>query len=124
MINFNYRPESYFNGTGPNTLVCKLSYPESQWGEEISIYANVLDSEYYYEAVDFYGNEIKLNPEKSKQPLTLQELIFMVETMDVDPKTAQGNIELTLSGIPMAESLLYNHLEAYFAEKRKNFGMI
>ncbi|MCH7414027.1 UDP-glucuronosyltransferase [Belliella sp. R4-6] len=124
MINFNYRPESYFNGTGPNTLICKLSYPESQWGEEISIYANILDGEYYFEAVDFYGNEINLNPEKCNQPLTLQELIFMIETMDVDPKSAQGNIELTLSGIPTAESMLYNHLEAYFAEKRKTFGMI
>lgn len=123
MINFNYRPESYFNGTGPNTLICKLSYPESQWGEEISIYANILDGEYYFEAVDFYGNEINLNPEKCNQPLTLQELIFMIETMDVDPKSAQGNIELTLSGIPIAESMLYNHLETYFAEKRKTFGM-
>jgi hypothetical protein len=124
VIDFNFRPESYFNGTGPNTLLCKLSYPESQWGEEISIYANVLDGVYYFEAVDFYGNDIQLNPEKSDFPLTLQELIFMIETMDVDPKNAQGNIELTLSGIPLAESLIYNHLEVYFAEKRKTFGMI
>ncbi len=124
MIDFNFRPESYFNGTGPNTLLCKLSYPESQWGEEISIYANVLDGVYYFEAVDFYGNDIQLNPEKSDFPLTLQELIFMIETMDVDPKTAQGNIELTLAGVPLAESVLYNNLERYFEEKRKTFGLI
>lgn len=124
MINFDYQPASYFNGTGPNTLICKLSYPESQWGEEISIYANALDGLYYYEAVDFYGNDIKLNPEKSPQPLSLQELIFMIETMDVSPSTAQGNIQLTLAGIPLAESLLYRELERYFSEKRKTFGMI
>ncbi|MCH7401544.1 UDP-glucuronosyltransferase [Belliella kenyensis] len=124
MINFDFKPASYFNGTGPNTLICKLSYPESQWGEEISIYANALDGLYYFEAVDFYGNDITLNPEKSPHELSLQELIFLIETMDVDPKTAQGNIQLTLSGIPLAESQLYRDLENYFLEKRKTFGMI
>ncbi|UJP66793.1 UDP-glucuronosyltransferase [Mongoliitalea daihaiensis] len=123
MIDFNYRPETYFNGTGPNTLICKLSYPESTWGDEISIFANALDGVYYLEAVDFYGNEFKLNPEQTDQPLTLHELIFLIETMDVDMETAQGNAALTIGGVPVAESPLYPQLEAYFAEKRKLFGL-
>lgn len=123
MIDFNYRPETYFNGTGPNTLICKLSYPESTWGDEISIFANALDGVYYLEAVDFYGNEFKLNPEQTDQPLTLQELIFLIETMDVDLETAQGNAALTIGGVPVAESPVYPQLAAYFAEKRKLFGL-
>lgn len=123
MINFNYRPESYFDGSGPTTLLVKLLYPESQWGEEINIYANVIDGEYHFEAIDFYGNDIKLNPEKNNQPLTLQELIFLIETMDVESKSAQGNVELTLSGIPEAESKLYPELERYFSEKRNYYGL-
>lgn len=123
MINYDFRPERYFDGTGPNTMLVKLLYPESQWGEEISIYANVIDGTYYFEAVDFYGNEIKLSPASSKMPLTLQEMIFLIETMDVKPEEAQGNISLTLSGIPEAESLIYPELEVYFTEKRKYYGL-
>ncbi|MGY6521076.1 MAG: UDP-glucuronosyltransferase [Mongoliitalea sp.] len=123
MIDFNFRPETYFNGTGPNTLICKLSYPESTWGDEISIFANALDGLYYFEAVDFYGNEFKLNPEQTDQPLTLQELIFLIETMDVDLETAQGNAALTIGGVPVVESLLYPQVSEYFAEKRKLYGL-
>lgn len=123
MIDFNYRPETYFNGTGPNTLICKLSYPESTWGDEISIFANALDGVYYLEAVDFYGNEFMLNPDQAAKPLTLQELIFLIETMDVDLETAQGNAALTIGGVPIAESSLYPELGEYFAEKRKLFGL-
>ncbi|PRY89537.1 UDP-glucuronosyltransferase [Mongoliibacter ruber] len=123
MINFDFRPERYFDGTGPNAMLVKLLYPESQWGEEISIYANVMDGTYYFEAVDFYGNEINLNPASSKLPLTLQEIIIMIETMDINPEQAQGNIALTLSGIPEAESSVYPDLEAYFSEKRKTYGL-
>lgn len=123
MIDFNYRPESYFDGSGPTTLLAKLLYPESQWGEEISLYANAIDGEYHFEAIDFYGNDIKLNPEKNDQPLTLQELIFLIETMDVESKSEQGNMALTLSGIPEAESRLYPELERYFSEKRNYYGL-
>ena len=123
MINYGFRPKSYFEGTSPNILLVRLLYPESQWGEEISIYGNVMDGWIYYEAVDFYGNEFKLDPEKSKVPLTLQELILMIETMDVEAELVQGNADLTLSGIPEANSLIYPELQEYFSEKRKFFKL-
>lgn len=123
MINYDYKPQNYSDGLSHNTLLVKLTYPESQWGEEISIYANVMDGEFYFEAIDFYGNEIKLNPEKSKEFLSLQELILMIETMEPNQEPAQGNLTLTLSGIPQAESLLYPDLKKYFSDKRKSFGL-
>jgi len=124
MIDFDFRPTSYFDGTGPSSLLVKLTYPESQWGEEINIYCNVLDGEFQFEAVDFYGNEIELKPEKTDKPLSLQEIIFLIETMGVKNQNAQGNIELTLSGIPEADSKYYPDLGKYFEEKRKTFGLI
>ncbi|PSL04460.1 UDP-glucuronosyltransferase [Cecembia rubra] len=124
MINFHFRPETYFDGTGPTALLVKLTYPESQWGEEINIYTNVIDGEYHFEAIDFYGNELMLSPEKSNKTLSLQEVIFMIETMEANPILQQGNIDLTLCGIPEAESYLYPDLENYFNEKRKHFGLI
>ncbi len=124
MIDFDYSPRSYFDGTGPSALLAKLSYPESQWGEEISLYATALDGEIYYEVVDFYGNDFRVKPEKSLQPLTLQELIFLVETLEVMPHADKGKMNMTLSGIPEARSILYPQLALYFREKRKNFGMI
>jgi hypothetical protein len=123
MIDFDFRPDSYFDGTGPSSLLVNLTYPESQWGDEINIYCTVLDGEYQFEAIDFYGNEIELKPEKTDQPLSLQEIIFLIETMEVKNKNAQGNIELTLSGIPEAESKYYPDLGKYFEEKRKTFGL-
>jgi len=124
MIDYNFRPETYFDGTGHNVLLAKLLYPESQWGEEISIFTNVIDGKYHYEAVDFYGNEIMLTPVISKNTLSLQELIFMIETMETKPEDALGNIEMTVSGIPEAVSNLYPKLEKYFFEKRKLYGLI
>jgi len=123
MINFDFTPQNYFDGLSPNALLVKLVYPESQWGEEISIYANVMDGEIYYEAVDFYGNDIKLNPEKSREFLSLQELILMIETMEPEQGSSQGNVALTLSGIPLAESLIYPELKKYFLDKRKFYGL-
>ncbi|WP_291782293.1 UDP-glucuronosyltransferase [Cecembia sp.] len=123
MIDFDFRPTSYFDGTGPSSLLVKLTYPESQWGEEINIYCNVLDGEFLFEAIDYYGNEIDLNPEKSNQPLSLQEIIFLIESMEVKNNNLLGNIELTLSGIPEAESQFYPDLSRYFQDKRKTFGL-
>lgn len=123
MIDFDFAPKSYFDGTGPSALLARISYPESQWGEEISIYAAPLDGKIYYEVVDFYGNEFELSPDKSTKPLTLQEFIFLIETLEVAGPAAAGNMDLALSGIPEAKSNVYPQLEKYFKEKRKNFGM-
>ncbi|GGF28364.1 UDP-glucuronosyltransferase [Echinicola rosea] len=124
MIDFDFAPESYFDGTGPSALLAKLSYPESQWGEEISIYAVPLDGKIYYEVVDFYGNDFAVNPERSDHPLNLQEFIVLIETLEVIDQGAKGDMNLTLSGIPEAKSNVYPALGAYFMEKRKNFGML
>lgn len=124
MIDYNFRPETYFDGTGPTVLLAKLRYAESQWGEEIFIYSNVIDGEYQYEAVDFYGNEINLSPDKTNRPLCLQELILMIETMEINTENVLGRTELTFSGIPEALSGIYPQLEEYFLEKRKNYGLI
>ncbi|GGZ19424.1 hypothetical protein GCM10007049_09800 [Echinicola pacifica] len=124
MIDFEYTPTSYFDGTGPSALLARLSYPESQWGEELTIYAAPIDGKIFFEVVDFYGNDFKLNPEKSSHPLSLQEFIFLIETMEVTSEGATGKMNLTLSGIPEAKSNVYPQLEDYFDEKRKTFGMI
>ncbi|WP_143962926.1 UDP-glucuronosyltransferase [Litoribacter populi] len=123
MIDFEFRPNTYFDGTGPSALLAKLSYPESQWGEEISIYAAPLDGEIYYEVVDFYGNDFKVTPKKSRQPLNLQEFIFLIETMENTSQSQEGNVQLTLSGIPQVQSNIYPQLEEYFEEKRGTFGL-
>ncbi len=124
MINFEYRPESYFDGTGPTALIAKLTYPESQWGEEICIFATALDGNILFEVADFYGNEYKMHPVSSKRTLMLQELIVMIESLEVDPEAALGNINQTLLGIPEAESNLYKNLKDYFNEKRTHFGYL
>lgn len=103
--------------------MAKLSYPESTWGEEICIYATAIDGEIHYEAVDFYGNNILLTPAKSTTPLSLQELILLIERMEVSPGQGLGRIEMTLSGIPKVKSVLYPELEAFFDGKRKHFGL-
>lgn len=123
MINFDFRPTTYFDVPGPEVLMAKLSYPESTWGEEICIYATAIDGEIHYEAVDFYGNNILLTPAKSSTPLSLQELILMIERMEVNPGQGLGRIEMTLSGIPKVKSVLYTELEAFFDGKRKHFGL-
>ena len=123
MVDFRYRPETYFEAELTSVLLIRLDFPESQWGEMISIYANMLEGMIYYEAVDFYGNDIILSPSKSFEPLSTQEVIFMIETMETDWESAQGNMGLTLLGIPEVESKYYPNLKNYFSEKRKGFGL-
>lgn len=123
MVNFKYRPETYFNTEETSVLLLRLDFPESQWGEVISIYANLLDGTIHFEAVDFYGNDIILSPSKCLEPLSTQEVIGMIETMETDWDNASGNMGLTLLGIPEVESKLYPDLKNYFTEKRKGFGL-
>lgn len=123
MIDFEFRPISYFDGPGPEVLMAKLSYPESTWGEEICLYATALDGEFHYEAVDFYGNDILLTPAKSAEPLSLQEVILLIERMEVKQGQGMGRIEATLAGIPKVQSFLYRELEEFFDGKRAHFGL-
>lgn len=123
MINFNYRPSSYFDGTGPTSLIAKLTYPESQWGEALTLYATPIDGEIHFEMVDFYGNDYILHPAKTKIPLSLEEIIVLIETLEVPEDGVQGRADLTLSGIPEAESWVYPQLKDYFRQKRITFGM-
>jgi len=123
MVDFRFRPETYFEAELTSVLLIRLDFPESQWGEVISIYANLLDGMIHYEAVDFYGNDINLRPSKSFETLSTQEVIFMIETMETDWDSASGNMGLTLLGIPEVESKYYPDLKEYFSEKRKGFGL-
>ena len=123
MIDFNYRPASYFDGTGPTSLIAKLTYPESQWGEALTLYATPIDGEIHFEMVDFYGNDYILQPAKSEVPLSLEEIIVLIETLEVPEDGMQGRANLTLAGIPEAESWVYPQLKEYFQQKRKTFGM-
>ncbi|MFC4871176.1 UDP-glucuronosyltransferase [Negadavirga shengliensis] len=123
-MDFEFTPDTYFDGTGPSTLIAKLTYPESQWGEEICIFASSLDGKILYDVVDFYGNDYHITPETSDLPITLQELIVMIESLEVNAATELGHINTALTGIPQAESLLYKDLELFFNEKRKHFGFI
>lgn len=123
MIDFDFRPTTYFDGTGPSSLLAKLSYPESQWGEELSIYASTLDGIISYEVIDFYGNDFTTNPESSKEPLSLQEFIYLIETLENGDGSEEGNIKLTLMGIPEVESTVYPELKKYFIDKRRTFGI-
>ena len=123
MIDFKFRPESYFAGETTSTLLVRLHYPESTWGEQISLYAHFLEGKIQFEAVDFYGNDINLSPAKSLDPLSTQEVIYMLETMEADWENSHGNMGLTLLGIPEVDSKYYPELKKYFSEKRKGFGL-
>jgi hypothetical protein len=104
-------------------VLVRLSFPESQWGEVISIYANfLLEGEIHFEAVDFYGNDIHLHPMKSFEPLSTKELIGMIESMETDWDSASGNMGLTLLGIPEVESRFYPRIKKSFFWKREKIS--
>lgn len=123
MPDFSYQPDTYFGGEASSVLLVRLYYPESTWGEQISIYAHLVDGKIQWEAVDFYGNEYLLYPSSSWEPLSFEDLIYLIEGMQVNQDHLEGNIELVLDGIPQAESPFYPELAGYFEEKRKSFGL-
>lgn len=123
MIDFKFCPENYFTDETTSVLLIKLNYPESQWGEQISIYAHWLEGKIQFEAVDFYGNDYMLYPSSSFDTLSMEDIIYLVEGMQVNTDEMEGNMELILDGIPEVESDFYPELEEYFEEKRKNFGL-
>jgi hypothetical protein len=123
MFDFKFRPETYFTPETTSVKLVRLDYPESQWGEQISIYAHLLEGKIQYEVVDFYGNEYMLYPGSSWDPLSFDELVYLIEGMQVNQDILQGNMAMVLDGIPEAESQFYPELKKYFQEKRKNFGL-
>jgi hypothetical protein len=123
MIDFKFQPTSYFpEGTSSN-LLAKLHYPESIWGEQISIYAHSQDGKILFEAVDFYGNDYLFYPSSCLEPLSLEDFIYLIEGMQLNQDTREGSMDLVLDGIPEAESGVYPRLKKYFEEKRKTFGL-
>jgi hypothetical protein len=123
MFDFKYQPASYFSGETTSALIVRLSFPESTWGEQISIYAHHLENKIQFEVVDFYGNEYMVYPGSTWEPLILEDLIYLIEGMQVNQDLMEGNMPLVLDGIPEAESDFYPELSGYFAEKRKNYGL-
>jgi len=123
MFDFKFQPETYFVQETNSVLLVRLQYPESTWGEQISIYAHFLDGKISFEVIDFYGNDYLVYPPSSWEPLSFEDLIYLIEGMQVNQDTLEGNIELVLDGIPEAESDFYPDLKKYFAEKRKSLGL-
>jgi hypothetical protein len=123
MCDFKYQPETYFKDGVTSVLLARLHYPESTWGEQISIYAHSLEGKIQFEVVDFYGNEYILYPSSVWVPLSFEDLIYLIEGMQLNQDVVEGNIEMVLDGIPLAESDFYPDLEQYFVEKRKRFGL-
>lgn len=124
MFDFKFTPETYFKDGVTSVLLVKLQFPESQWGEQISIYAHFVENKIQFEAVDFYGNDFILYPSSSFEPLNFDDLVYMLEGIQVNQDMNEGNIEITLYGIPEAESSFYPEIEKYFDEKRENAGLI
>lgn len=123
MFDFKFRPSTYFTEDNTSVLLARLHYPESTWGEQISLYAHYLDGKFQFEVVDFYGNDYILYPSSTWEILSFEEIIYLIEGMQVNRDVNDGNIELVLDGIPEAESDFYPELKKYFEEKRKNFGL-
>lgn len=123
MFDFKFRPETYFKEGTNSVLLVRLHFPESTWGEQISIYAHLLEGKIQFEVVDFYGNDYVLYPGSSWEPLNLEDLIYLIEGMQVNQDLLEGNMPLVLDGIPEAESDFYPELKEFFLEKRKSFGL-
>ena len=122
-MDFQFRPPTYFSEGITSVLLLRLHYPESTWGEQISIYGHAMDQKIHFEAVDFYGNDYLLYPSTSEEPLSLEELIYLIEGMQLNQDRLEGNMELVLDGFPETTSDWYPQLKSYFEEKRKQVGL-
>ena len=123
MFDFKYQPETYFATDNTSVLLVRLRYPESTWGEQISIYAHSAEGKIQFEVVDFYGNDYILYPSSVWDTLSFEDLIYLIDGMQLNRDAVEGDIELVLDGIPQAESDFYPQLKKYFADKRKNYGL-
>ncbi|WP_226389573.1 UDP-glucuronosyltransferase [Penaeicola halotolerans] len=119
-IDFDFKPKTYFETPAPSVVLVRLHYPESQWGDDLTIFAEKLDGEIYYEVVDFYGNTFHTDPVKSKSTLKLSEIIYLIETIEITNKEILGSMDITLMGTPEVESEVYPQLKKYFDEKRRS----
>ena len=122
-MDFQFRPPTYFSEGITSVLLVRLHYPESTWGEQISIYGHAMDQKIHFEAVDFYGYDYLLYPSTSEEPLSLEELIYLIEGMQLNQDRLEGNMELVLDGFPETTSDWYPQLKSYFEEKRKQVGL-
>jgi len=122
-MDFQFRPPTYFSEGITSVLLVRLHYPESIWGEQISIYGHAVDQKIHFEAVDFYGNDYLLYPSTSEEPLSLEELIYLIEGMQLNQDRLEGNMELVLDGFPETTSDWYPQLKSYFEEKRRQVGL-
>lgn len=122
-MDFLFRPATYFSEGITSVLLLRLHYPESTWGEQISIHGHAIDQKIQYEAVDFYGNDYLLYPSSSEEPLSLEEVIYLIEGMQLNQDGIEGNMELVLDGFPETESDWYPQLKSYFEAKRKQVGL-
>lgn len=118
-INFNFQPKTYFRKSEQTVLIARMHYPESQWGEELSVFAEYNQGMIYYEVADFYGNTYEVSPEFTAEPLRMDQLIWMIETME-DVTGNSENIDLPRMGIPEATSDYYPELGRYFDEKQRD----
>lgn len=123
MFDFKFQPKSYFKEESNSALLVRLQYPESKWGEQISIYAHFLEGKINFEVIDFYGNEYLVYPGSTWEPLSFEDMIYLIEGMQVNQDATEGNITIVLDGIPQAESEFYPELKKYFDEKRKSFDL-
>jgi len=122
-MDFQFRPPTYFSEGITSVLLVRLHYPESTWGEQISIYGHAVGQKIHFEAVDFYGNDYLLYPSTSEEPLSLEELIYLIEGMQLNQDRLEGNMELVLDGFPETTSDWYPQLKSYFEEKRRQVGL-
>ena len=122
-MDFLFRPATYFSEGITSVLLLSLNYPEITWWEQISIYGHEIDQKIQYEAVDFYGNDYLLYPSSSEEPLSLEEVIYLIEGMQLNQDGIEGNMELVLDGFPETESDWYPQLKSYFEAKRKQVGL-
>lgn len=118
-LDFEFRPTTYFTSGTTTVPLVKLHYPETQWGEELTIFAELSEGMIYYEVADFYGNTYDVQPEYTAEPLTLSQLIFLIESME-DVTGNSENIDLPRMGVPEAESPFYPELTRYFDEKQRD----
>ena len=118
-LDFDFQPKTYFSLDKSSVVIAKLHYPETAWGEEISIFAEYSQGMIYYEVADFYGNTYAIQPEYTAEPLRLNQLILLIETME-DISGNSENIDLLRMGVPEATSPFYPELERYFEEKQRD----